>query len=131
MSSDHETTGQLSVVSGQRFAGSNCGASEQGSSVSSWGLPPSAAPRLRSAWSAAAGKFVAGKLGQRGAACFGSFCTKISCPSGTLHAVPLPHAVLPNPSFKPSPDGVSRGPGRRNAVHFRQPGPRVPPSVPA
>ena len=39
--------------------------------------------------------------------------------------------ALPNPSFKPSPNGVPRGPGRRYAVHFRQPGPRVPPSVPA
>ena len=40
-------------------------------------------------------------------------------------------AALPNPSFKPSPNGVPRGPGRRYAVHFRQPGPRVTPSVPA
>ena len=39
--------------------------------------------------------------------------------------------ALPNPSFKPSPNGVPRGPGRWYAVHFRQPGPRVPPSVPA
>ena len=40
-------------------------------------------------------------------------------------------AALPNPSFKPSPNGVPRGPGRRYAVHFRQPGPRVTPLVPA
>ena len=40
-------------------------------------------------------------------------------------------AVLPNPSFKPSPNGVSRGPGRRYTVHFRQPGPRATPLVPA
>lgn len=39
--------------------------------------------------------------------------------------------MRPNPSFKPSPNGVSRGPGRRYAVHFRQPGPRATPSVPA
>ena len=39
--------------------------------------------------------------------------------------------ALPNPSFKQSPNGVPRGPGRQYAVHFRQPGPRVPPSVPA
>ena len=38
--------------------------------------------------------------------------------------------ALPNPSFKPSPNGVPRGPGRRYAVHFRQPCPRVTPSVP-
>ena len=40
-------------------------------------------------------------------------------------------AALPNTSLKLSPNGGSRGPGRRYAVHFRQPGPRVPPSVPA
>ena len=39
--------------------------------------------------------------------------------------------VLPNPSLKLSPNCGPRGPGRRYAVHFRQPGPRVPPSVPA
>ena len=40
-------------------------------------------------------------------------------------------AAVPNPSFKPSPNGMPRGPGRRYAVHFRQPGPRVTPLVPA
>ena len=39
--------------------------------------------------------------------------------------------ALPNTSLKLSPDGGPRGPGRRYVVHFRQPGPRVPPSVPA
>ena len=39
-------------------------------------------------------------------------------------------ATLPNPSLKLSPNGGPRRPGRRYAVHFRQPGPRVPPSVP-
>ena len=39
--------------------------------------------------------------------------------------------ALPNPSFKPSPNGVPRGPGWRYAVHFRHPGPRVTPLVPA
>ena len=39
--------------------------------------------------------------------------------------------VRPNPSFKPSTNGVPRGPGRRYAVHFRHPGPRVTPLVPA
>jgi hypothetical protein len=37
----------------------------------------------------------------------------------------------PNPSLKPSPNGGPPGPGCRYAVHFRQPGPGVPPSVPA
>jgi len=40
-------------------------------------------------------------------------------------------AALPNPSFKPSSNGVPRGPGWRYAVHFRHPGPRVTPLVPA
>ena len=39
--------------------------------------------------------------------------------------------VRPNPSFKPSPNGVPRGPDWRYAVHFRHPGPRVTPLVPA
>ena len=39
--------------------------------------------------------------------------------------------VRPNPLFKPSTNGVPRGPGWRYAVHFRHPGPRVPPLVPA
>ena len=43
----------------------------------------------------------------------------------------LPWPVVPNPSFKPSPNGVPRGPGWRYAVHFRHPGPRVTPLVPA
>ena len=37
----------------------------------------------------------------------------------------------PNPSFKPSPNGGPPGPVWRYAVHFRQPGPGVPPSGPA
>jgi hypothetical protein len=40
-------------------------------------------------------------------------------------------AVLPNPSVKPSANGGPRGPGWRYAVHFRHPGPRVPPLSPA
>jgi hypothetical protein len=38
--------------------------------------------------------------------------------------------VRPNPSLKLSPNGGPHGPGRRYLVHSRQPGPRVPPSVP-
>ena len=37
----------------------------------------------------------------------------------------------PNPSYKPSTNGVPRGPGRRYVVHFRHPGPRVTPLVPS
>ena len=43
----------------------------------------------------------------------------------------LPRELMPNPSFKPSPNGGPPGPVWRYAVHFRQPGPGVPPSVPA
>jgi len=43
----------------------------------------------------------------------------------------FPSWALPNPSVKPSPNGGPPGPGRRYAVHFRQPGPGVPPLVPA
>ena len=43
----------------------------------------------------------------------------------------LSNAVLPNPSLKLSPNGGPPGPVWRYAVHFRQPGPGVPPSVPA
>ena len=39
--------------------------------------------------------------------------------------------MTPNPSFKPSPNGGPPGPVWRYAVHFRQSGPGVPPSVPA
>ena len=46
-------------------------------------------------------------------------------------ALPVVNTAVPNPSFKPSPNGVPRGPGRRYAVHFRQPGPRVTPLVPS
>ena len=48
--------------------------------------------------------------------------------SMTTHRAP---PVRPNPSFKPSPNGGPPGPVWRYAVHFRQPGPGVPPSVPA
>ncbi len=53
--------------------------------------------------------------------------------SGGREAVAYGHyrKAGPNPSVKPSPNGGPRGPGRRYVVHSRQPGPRVPPSVPA
>ena len=50
------------------------------------------------------------------------------CPRCNLAAI---NAVKPNPSFKPSPNGGPPGPVWRYAVHFRQPGPGVPPSVPS
>ena len=64
---------------------------------------------------------------QRGAA------STLRMPKRVLYTQP-PHQhgrALPNPSFKPSPNGVSRGPGWRYPVHFRHPGPRVTPLVPA
>ena len=53
------------------------------------------------------------------------YCTHIN--ARTASAAPK----TPNPSFKPSPNGGPPGPVWRYAVHFRQPGPGVPPSVPA
>ena len=50
--------------------------------------------------------------------------------SRAASVAPLRHAG-PNPSFKPSTNGVPRGPGRRYAVHSRHPGPRVTPLAPA
>ena len=44
------------------------------------------------------------------------------------HAMPT---VRPNPSFKPSPNGMPPGPGHRYGVHCLWPGPGVIPSVPA
>ena len=55
-------------------------ASEQGLSIGFWSPPPSAEQRLRSAWSAAAGKFVAGQPGQRGADCVRSSSPKSVAP---------------------------------------------------
>ena len=50
---------------------------------------------------------------------------------GTQGALGMsPHAV-PNPSFKRSANGRPPSPGRRYAVHFRQPGLGVLPSSPA
>ena len=58
------------------------------------------------------------------------FFTEVSYPSCTLPDFPFPHTVLPNPSLEARPNGRPPGPGRRYAVHFRQPGPGVLPLVP-
>ena len=55
----------------------------------------------------------------------------ISYIGGKLQVFTLPRKLMSNPSLKLSPNGGPRGPGRRYVVHFRQPGPRVPPSEPA
>ena len=57
--------------------------------------------------------------------------TKVNNTGGTLQVFPFPPSLMPNPSFKPSPNGGPPGPVCRYAVHFRQSGPGVPPSVPA
>ena len=56
---------------------------------------------------------------------------KVSNTGGALRTLPFPPTVMPNPSFKPSPNGGPPGPGCRFAVHFLHPGPGVPPSVPS
>jgi len=67
---------------------------------------------------------------QRGAAGVRCRSASVAVHSLFLRQCPL-RAALPNPSFKPSSNGVPRGPGWRYAVHFRHPGPRVTPLVPA
>ena len=63
--------------------------------------------------------------------CTGSCCPAVTpCKPEALTGLRRSTA-LPNPSVKPSPNGGPPGPGRRYAVHFRPPGPGVPPSVPA
>ena len=53
---------------------------------------------------------------------------KVACCNRT-EGSPL-RAVLPNPSLEARPNGRPPGPGRRYAVHFRQPGSGVLPLVP-
>ena len=48
-----------------------------------------------------------------------------------LHSSGKRRARMPNPSLKLSPNGGPPGPVWLYAVHFRQSGPGVPPSVPA
>ena len=74
--------------------------------------------RGRSAWSARSGLLF-------------FWFSKVNNTGGTLRTLPFPPTVMPNPSFKPSPNGGPPGPGCRYAVHFLHPGPGVPPSVPA
>ena len=50
--------------------------------------------------------------------------------SQQLKGTGFPSAVRPNPSLEARPNGRPPGPGRRYAVHFRQPGPGVLPLVP-
>ena len=102
-----------------------------GSRVSSSGLPACRARWLRSAWSAAAGKSEDGQLGQRGAACLCSASFWSVAP--ILRITRLRYgAVLPNPSFKPSPNSVPRRPASAGpAAHHALAGQRVTLSVPA
>ena len=88
----------------------------------------------RQSWPPCAGHPAAGNTG----------CSAQTWPAGTrdkrrtqhaTHAVGSANgkvgAARPNPSFKRSANGRPPAPGRRYAVHFRRPGPRVTPLVPA
>ena len=88
--------------------------------------PPLAGHRLRSASEAAARKSTSRRLARR---CVKG--TQIRHNLRALRNLAVFYPVKPNPSFKPSSNGVPRGPGQRYAVHFRRPGPRVTPLVPA
>ena len=58
------------------------------------------------------------------------FGNRIKVAFGTRKEGSPQPAVLPNPSLEARPNGRPPGPGRRYAVHFRQPGPGVLPLVP-
>ena len=88
--------------------------------------PPPAAHGLRSASAVAAKKSPSRRLPPRRAS--GTLICRNLCALRNFAAF---NPVKPNPSFKPSPNGVPRGPGWRYPVHFRHPGPRVTPPVPA
>ena len=88
--------------------------------------PPRAGQGRRSASAVAARKSPSRLLAPRRAP-----ATPICLTLRALRNLAAAVAVKPNPSFKPSPNGVPRGPGWRYAVNFRHPGPRVPPSVPS
>jgi len=88
-------------------------------------------PRLRSAFSAAAGKPLAAKLGQRGAAAPAPV-HQGQHSSGTLRIFVSPPELMPNPSFKPRPDSVARQPSSAGpAAHFALAVRRATLSVPA
>ena len=102
-----------------------------GSKVSSSGLPACRARRFRSAWSAAAGKSKDGQLGQRGAACLCSASLWSVAPISRITPLRC-GAVLPNPSFKPSPNSVPRRPASAGpAAHCAHAVQRATLSVPA
>ena len=86
--------------------------------------PPPAGHGLRSASAVAARKSPSRRLAPRRAP--GTLmCLTLRALRNPAAAV----AVKPNPSFKPSPNGVSRGPGQRYAVHFPELGPLATPLV--
>ena len=57
------------------------------------------------------------------------FFTKVSCHGGTLHVLPLPHTVLPNPSLEARPNIKMPGP-QSGLAHSPQCGPAILLSVP-
>ena len=75
-------------------------------------------------------KHAASCVQQRGAGSFGSRLGQVTGSWQAQH-LRLCRPVQPNPSLKRSANGRPPGPGRWYAVHFHQPGPGVPPSVPA
>ena len=89
------------------------------------GRPSHSAWRYAASWSGAANlRGTARSLAR--SLCLGSSRGTICVVNTLVHC-----QVRPNTSFKPSPNGGPPGPVWRYAVHFRQPGPGVPPSVPA
>ena len=102
-------------------SGASSAQREASEGVSSLNPPRSGPWCLRSSFAVAAGE---GTTAEH----------RSNCASGKEFILRLQHCagrVMPNPSFKRSAAGRPPGPGRRYAVHCRQPGPGVLPSSPA
>ena len=118
-SSQVSTLRQAAAALAARFVSQFLGPAAVRSAVASFGLVRGGRQdRGASAWSARSGLLLI-------------WFSKVNNTGGTLHTLPLLPTEMPNPSFKPSPNGGPPGPGCRYAVHFLHPGPGVPPSVPA
>ena len=118
-SSQVSASRQAAVALGAGFVSQFFGPAAVRSAVASFSLVRGGRQdRGGSAWSARSGLLL-------------FWFSKVSNTGGTLRTLPFPPTVMPNPSFKPSPNGGPPGPAWRYAVHFRQSGPGVPPLVPA
>ena len=119
-SSQISASREIAVALGARFVSQFLGPAAVRSAVASFSLVRGGRQdRGASAWSARSGLLF-------------FWLSKVSNTGGTLRTLPLPPTVMPNPSFKPSPNGVSRWPSSAGpAAHFALAVQRATPSVPA